>query len=254
MIRVVVLGLGNVGTHLSTAFVKSDLVQLVQVYNRSARPVEDALYRIPFTNKLHDLADADVYLLCISDDQIHEVATQLSKVDGLIAHTSGTVAMEQIPRRSRRGVFYPLQSFSKGIDIDFSKVPVCIEAEEDDDLKLLSQLGNSLSDQVVAISSEQRKKLHLGAVISNNFVNYLYQVAAAYLEENELDFQLLQPLIEETARKLNDLSPLEAQTGPAKRNDQQTIKNHLHLLSDSPHQHLYELMTDAIRTTYGKKL
>jgi len=171
-----------------------------------------------------------------------------------VVHTSGSVAMETLSKNNRKGVFYPLQSFSKNRAVDFSEIPLCVEASDTSDLILLNKLGNKISNNVTEISSEERKKLHLSAVIVNNFVNYLYQVGSDLLSEAFLSFDLLKPLIKETALKIENLTPSEAQTGPAKRNDKKTIEKQLHLLKDSPHQKLYAEMTEAILRKYESNL
>ena len=152
--------------------------------------------------------------------------------------------------KNRKGVFYPLQSFSKNSEVDFSEIPICIETQNDTDLVLLKQLGNSISNNVLTVSSEKREKIHLSAVIVNNFVNYLYQVANDLLHEQSLSFDLLKPLILETANKIISLSPAEAQTGPAKRNDKKTIEKQLYLLKESPYKDIYQDLTNSILKKY----
>jgi predicted short-subunit dehydrogenase-like oxidoreductase (DUF2520 family) len=169
-------------------------------------------------------------------------------------HTSGGAAMEALSKQNRKGVFYPLQTFSKQSEIDFSDVPICVEATDASDLVVLKNVGSSISEKVVEITSEERAKLHLAAVFVNNFVNHCYRIGFDILSENNLSFDLLQPLIKETAHKISLLSPSEAQTGPAKRNDQKTIEKHLHLLQHSDQKELYQHITEAIQANYGKKL
>ncbi|HBY69539.1 MAG TPA: DUF2520 domain-containing protein, partial [Flavobacteriaceae bacterium] len=142
------------------------------------------------------------------------------------------------------------QTFTKNNLVDFSEIPICIEAEEQTDLKLLKKLGESISKNVTEVSSEDRKTLHLAAVFVNNFVNHMYHISEDILKESNLDFKLLKPLIAETANKIKGLSPEQAQTGPAKRNDLKTIENHLHLLKDSPYKEVYKQMTEAIKKEY----
>jgi predicted short-subunit dehydrogenase-like oxidoreductase (DUF2520 family) len=161
--------------------------------------------------------------------------------------------MKALSSKNRKGVFYPLQSFSKNSEVDFSKIPICIEADNDVDLDLLKQLGSSISKNVLTVSSEKREKIHLSAVIVNNFVNYLYQVANDLMQEQSLSFDLLKPLILETANKITSLSPAEAQTGPAKRNDKKTIEKQLNLLKESPYKDIYQDLTNSILKKYNNK-
>lgn len=247
MIEVVLLGYGNVGGHLLKAFVQSPKVMVKQVYNRNPIKKASLFQDIPFTDKLSDITEAELYILAVPDDAIASFSKSLPFSGRLVAHTSGAVAMEALYPKNRRGVFYPLQTFSKKREINFSEIPICIEAAHQPDLQLLKDLGGNISDHITEIPSEKRAKLHLAAVFVNNFVNYLYQVGSEILNEEDLPFELLKPLIAETARKMQWLNPHEAQTGPAKRNDLKTIEKHLHLLGESPHKKIYELFTEAIK-------
>ena len=254
MIRVVFLGYGNVNYHLCKMLHTIDDVTVCQIYNRSDVLNYPREPSIPFTRSLSELMEADIYIVGIPDDAITLFSEQIPLKNKLVVHTSGGVEMNALSSKNRKGVFYPLQSFSKIREIDFKKIPVCIEAENDSDLKLLHKLGSYLSEKVVKVNSEQRLKLHLAAVFVNNFTNYMYQIGSDIAEESDLPFDLLQPLIAETAMKIESLSPIEAQTGPARRNDLKTIEKHLHLLQQSPYKELYEHITKAIQSTYGKKL
>ena len=254
MVSVVIFGYGNVGQQLVRAFRDAGSVELVQVYNRKLvddpRLIEDGLY----TNDLSKIADADVYLITIPDDAIAGFSEELPFKGKLVVHTSGSVPMKALSEQNRRGVFYPLQTFTKGRPVDFSEIPICIEAEKDKDLKKLESLGKAISDKVQVIDSKQREQLHLAAVVVNNFVNHLFFMAEELLADKGLEFDLLKPLIRESVDKLEVLSVSDAQTGPARRNDLKTIKNHLNLLQHKEHRKLYKLLTKAIQRTYGEKL
>ena len=144
--------------------------------------------------------------------------------------------------------FYPLQTFTKGKKVDFKKIPICIEAEQDNDLKILEQLAVLISEKTHLINSQQRKALHVAAVFVNNFVNHLYQIGSEICQENQIPFSILEALITETASKIERLSPKNAQTGPAKRNDKGTIDAHLDFLkSDVSKQEIYKLLTQSIQ-------
>jgi predicted short-subunit dehydrogenase-like oxidoreductase (DUF2520 family) len=151
-----------------------------------------------------------------------------------------------LENNSRKGVFYPLQSFTKGKKVDFYSIPICIEATHSTDEKLLKELANKLSDKIFTISSEQRKKLHVAAVFVNNFTNHMYTIGNNICKKNNIPFEILKPLIEETAQKVFKISPEKAQTGPAIRKDSETIKNHLFLL-DEQEKEIYNLMTKSIQ-------
>jgi len=254
MINVILLGFGNVNSHLLNALYKSNKVSIIQVFNRGNNKMILPFNNIPFTDDISKIKEADVYIIGIPDDAISSFSGSLSFQDKLVVHTSGGAAMDVLSSKNRRGIFYPLQTFSKQQKVDFKKIPICIEAENPNDLEMLRDLGKTISESVVEISSEKRAKLHLAAVFVNNFVNHLYEIGNEILRDENLSFELLKPLIAETASKIETLSPEEAQTGPAKRNDKKTIEKHLHLLADSHHKKLYELFTEQLNQKYGKEL
>lgn len=254
MISVVILGAGNVGSQLCQALDAAEDCEVIQLYNRTEVSNSQLPDHIEFTTKINEIKQADVYLLAIADDAIAGFSEHLPFKDSLLAHTSGTVPLHAIDNKNRRAVFYPLQTFSQNRSIDFNKVPIGIEAESEADLSLLKSLASSLSEKVMELNSNDRSRLHLAAVFVNNFSNHLYHIAAEYLEENSLEFDLLTPLILETADKISSISPEDAQTGPARRGDLETIKKHLALLNDGPKKELYKVLTESIQNTYGKKL
>ncbi|MFC7358442.1 Rossmann-like and DUF2520 domain-containing protein [Jejudonia soesokkakensis] len=246
MIRVCFLGFGNVNYHLCKAFVGAKDVAVIQVYNRSKMDSVSFLKDIPTTTTLSELKEADVYIIGIPDNAIASFSEAIPVKNKLVIHTSGGVSITELSENNRRGVLWPLQTFSKSKDVDFKTIPLCLEAEAPTDLELLKRLGNSIAKTIVAISSKERATLHLSAVFVNNFVNHLYGVSETLLRKKNIDFNLLKPLILETATKIETLSPSEAQTGPAKRNDTKTIEKHLHLLEETPYQQLYKTLTQAI--------
>ncbi|WP_034258531.1 Rossmann-like and DUF2520 domain-containing protein [Altibacter lentus] len=254
MITVTFLGFGNVNHHLCTALHKKQQVSVKQIYSRNNIRLSSEIDSIPFTRQLSQLQPADVYIIGIPDDAIASFSEALPFRDKLVVHTSGGVTMETLSEKNRKGVFYPLQTFSKERAVNLKTTPICIEAGNEKDRNLLQKLGVVLSHQVVSISSEERAKLHLAAVFVNNFVNHLYAIGADITSQSGVPFELLKPLIAETARKIEDLSPSEAQTGPARRKDLNTIEKHVHLLHDSRYKELYKLLTESIQKSYGKKL
>lgn len=253
MTKVVVLGSGNVAHHMTAAFLKSKDIDLVQVWARNPDALSLLLSPDKITSDFSKLAIADVYIIAVSDDAIAEVSEQLPFTNTLVVHTSGSVAMEALNHKNRKGVFYPLQSFSKSKAVDFSKVPICLEATNNSDYKTLESVANTISKVTYHVNSDQRKALHVSAVFVCNFVNHLYQIGQEICEANQMDFAILQPLIQETAQKILTLSPREAQTGPAKRQDTTTINAHLHFLTDETQKEIYKLLTKSI-IDHGKKL
>ena len=253
MITVVILGAGNLGIHLFNAFEKADNISVNQWYNRNLNRIEPYKHRVAITNDISKLVDANIYVLAISDDAISGLSSQLPLKDKLVIHTSGSASIHDLDKKHRRGVFYPLQTFSRDSEIDFIDVPICIEALDKNDLHILKDLAESLGSPYYKISTEQRQTLHLSAVFVNNFTNQLYRIAHEISDAKGISFDVLKPLILETAKKVQILSPYMAQTGPAKRNDRKTIKKHLKLLESKDHKDIYELLTNAIIKTHGRQ-
>ncbi|AXT19750.1 DUF2520 domain-containing protein [Flavobacteriaceae bacterium AU392] len=254
MINTVIIGAGNVATHLFNAFYNAKNISVSQWYARNLNDIQVFSNKTAITDKLSDLNDADIYIIAVSDDAIASLSSKLPFSNKLIAHTSGSVGLPDLNNKNHRSVFYPLQTFSKTAEIDFSEVPICIEIERKADLNLLKTLANEIGSPFYKVNSEQRSALHLAAVFVNNFSNQLYRIGHEITEASNVEFDILKPLIKETARKIEGLSPFMAQTGPAKRNDKKTIQKHLSALTNKKHKAVYELMTKSIQDTYGKKL
>ncbi|BFP42880.1 DUF2520 domain-containing protein [Flavobacteriaceae bacterium GF1] len=253
MLSVVLLGTGNVAHHLFHAFSKSKDIAVHQVYGRNSEALKDFEPKVSTTTSIAKIAEADMYILAVSDSSVTEVSKTLRGKKGTVVHTSGSVPMDAI-KSKQRGVFYPLQTFTKGNEVDFREIPICIEAEGEENRLLLETLGKSISNHVYRISSAQRKKLHLCAVLVNNYPNHLYHMAHEICAENKIPFHLLFPLILETVNKIRHLSPKEAQTGPARRNDIVTMQQHISQLQDPLQQKIYQLLSESIKALYEKEL
>jgi len=254
MIKVIILGAGNVAFHLTNELLKNKKVELLQVYNRNLNKIEYLKHSVEITDNLTKLnKNGDIYIIAISDDAISTFSNQLKLPNKLVVHTSGSVPLNTLQSKSNKGVFYPLQTFSKNKKVTFNAIPICIEAEISDNLELLEKFAKIISNKCYIINSKQRKQLHLAAVFVNNFVNHLYYLGNKICDENNIPFEILHPLIKETSEKLNKLSPFAAQTGPAKRNDIKTIEKQLAMLPKNQKE-IYTLLTDSIINTYGKKL
>ena len=250
MISVVILGSGNVATHLIHAFLKIDSINLKQVYTRNLTDVASLKSTVPTINDLSLLEQADITIIAVSDDAIAAISSNIK--NSLVVHTSGTVEMNALNNSGNKGVFYLLQSFSKEKEVDFTNIPICLEAENKNDLIKLEKLASLLQGNIYHLSSIQRKKIHVAAVFVNNFTNHMYAIAHDICEDHDVPFNILQPLIQETSQKIKNLTPKQAQTGPAKRNDTETIENHLNLLTKTQ-QELYLKITQSIQD-HGKKL
>lgn len=246
MISITILGSGNVAQNLFEAFLASNNVSITQVVGRNISNLDFFKGRVNLATYTDELQLADVYIMAISDDAIGAVAAKL-KLKGLLVHTSGAVGLSDLKNHKRIGVFYPLQTFTLGKFLNFSDIPICVESNSEDDLELLKRLGSTLSTRVTAISSEQRKALHVSAVYVNNFTNYMYTIGQDICLQNEVEFSMLQPLIKETAEKITTIKPFDAQTGPAKREDQKTLHAHLNLLDDKNHREIYTLLSNSIK-------
>ncbi|MFT4803669.1 MAG: putative short-subunit dehydrogenase-like oxidoreductase (DUF2520 family) [Psychroserpens sp.] len=251
MITIVILGAGNVAHHLYKAFFSAENVTIKQWYNRDIKSMRPFNSEVLLTSDLSQLVEADIYIIAVSDDAITQLSEQLPFEDRLVVHTSGSVSPYDIDKKNRRGIFYPLQTFSKGAEINFAEVPLCLETLMRKDYQQLKHLGQSISKHTKRVNSDQRAALHLAAVFVNNFTNQLFRVAHEITESQGAEFDLLKPLILETANKIQNLSPFRAQTGPAKRNDKKTIKRHLKMLDNEHHKDIYKLMTASIKKTHA---
>jgi predicted short-subunit dehydrogenase-like oxidoreductase (DUF2520 family) len=229
----------------------------VQVYSRSVASAEilGKKLNVPYTSRLEEIDTcADVYIFALKDSALPVVLKDFPSTAGLWVHTAGSVPMDvfQNSRAKRYGVLYPLQTFSTHRKISFDHIPLFIEANHPEDEQLLEKIAFSLSDKVIRLSSEKRKQLHLAAVFACNFTNHLYATAAQILEEQNLPWEVLLPLIEETAAKVKELHPKEAQTGPAVRYDTNIIDKQLEMLKDDPDkQEIYRMLSQSILIKYN---
>jgi predicted short-subunit dehydrogenase-like oxidoreductase (DUF2520 family) len=257
MIKVCIIGSGNVAQHLIVALQNSIIngaeIELVQVFARQKATLFHLLDFNKITDDWKTLAEADLYIIAVSDEAISTVSEQIQFKNKLVVHTSGGVSLENLVSINRKGVFYPLQTFSKNKAVNFKSIPICLESQNASDYQLLQKVAQAISDVVIAINSEQRKALHVAAVFVNNFTNHLYKIGNDICTENNVTFEILKPLIQETAEKIMQLSPNEAQTGPAIRNDNETINAHLSLLSNENQKNIYKIITQSIQNN-GKKL
>jgi predicted short-subunit dehydrogenase-like oxidoreductase (DUF2520 family) len=250
--EIVIIGTGNTATVLGRKL-KAAGHKIVQVFGRDTSAASKLAYELgtESTNYWNIVyRDADLYILAVSDIAIKEILDELQLPDKTIVHTAASVSKNVLKNTAHHfGVFYPLQSLKKEIS-HLPDIPIVIDASDESTLKELEVLAYSISDKVVEAGDEQRMKLHLAAVIVNNFANHLYALAESYCNHEGIDFNLLLPLIKETAERLEYVSPSQSQTGPALRNDRDTIEKHLSLLKKYPHlKKIYETFTESIYTT-----
>ncbi len=250
MLNVAIIGTGNLAQHLFDAFSACPTIDIVQVVGRNAKALGHFEEAAATSTDFKNIADAAIFIIAVSDTAIPAVSKHLSHKKGLVVHTSGSVSMNALSGHHRYGVFYPLQTFSKDREVAMDSVPFCLEAHDQKDLDLLKKLSAKLSEKVYEVDSEQRKVLHLAAVFVNNFTNHLYHIGKEICNEKGLAFEILQPLIQETVSKTEQLTPYDAQTGPARRGDLDTSEKHLEQLENSGHKEVYKVLSESIRKLY----
>jgi predicted short-subunit dehydrogenase-like oxidoreductase (DUF2520 family) len=250
------IGAGNIAWHLTHEFTKNG-IRIDKIINRNIEPARKLALETgaAFTNDFSvSNSDSDIIILAINDSAIKHVLERINVSNSIILHTSGSTDLEIFKGKANRyGVLYPLQSFTKYVPVDFSKVPICIEASDKHTLGVIMYLAGTISKRIHILNSEKRQIVHLAGVIANNFTNHLIVKTFDYLEKNKIDKQLLMPLIEETINKIEKDNPCEAQTGPARRKDINIIENHLKILHNEPElKDLYKVISDSIIAYYYK--
>lgn len=247
----VIIGAGNVACHLGRALrkVNIDIRQIAGRGEEHAVKLAEEL-KTDYILDINNITDtADLYIIAVSDDAIKEVINMLTPTEQLVVHTAGSIPMSVFENRFKNyGVFYPLQTFSRNRKINFDNIPICIEANSQINSDKLMQLAGLLSRKNLLINSGKRAALHLAAVFASNFTNHMYAIAYDILKNQNLDFSLLQPLITETASKIFEMEPRNAQTGPAVRNNISLMEFHLKMLqNDKLLQDLYKTLSNNIR-------
>jgi len=248
-LKVSILGSGNVATVFGQRIKKAGH-SVLQVYSRSAEnagQLADLLDAVP-TSSMADINNAaDIYIIALSDDAIANAAAELGNKKGLVLHTAGSVSMKVLQNTSAEyGILYPLQSLRKE-KTDYHNIPLLIDGNTPKTLDYLSDFAKTISPLVQLADDAYRLKLHVAAVFVSNFTNHLYNLAAGYCEVENLNFELLKPLIMETAERLEDYHPNAVQTGPAKRKDITTMEKHVQMLAKYPEmQEIYGMMSGSI--------
>lgn len=247
--QIVIIGSGNVAYHLAKAFVLNN-ISLAQIFGRNEKDLEKigAELQIPYSTER--LEDADLYLICVSDNSVEDVSKIITKKNVLVAHTSGSLPKEILAGEYRKASFYPLQTFSKSKDLNYEKIPFFIEAENEEDKNLLFELASKVSKNVMESNHEKRRYIHLTAVFACNFVNHLFSKAKEISDSQEIPFDYFLPLIDETVQKIHEIDPKLAQTGPAVRNDVKVLELHEHMLKDESLE-IYKTINHSIKKMYG---
>jgi predicted short-subunit dehydrogenase-like oxidoreductase (DUF2520 family) len=256
--HITLIGAGNLATQLGIALHDEGYL-ISQVYSRTKKSASVLAGKIN-ASAITDIkklnTNSTIYIIAVKDDAIENIAKQLQLKDQIVVHTSGTVSMDVLKQCSKNiGVFYPLQTFSKNKKTDFKNTPICIEANNKATSTTLQYFAKSISTNVQNINSDQRKIIHLAAVFACNFSNHMYAIASEILEKNKLSFDILKPLIGETADKIKNNAPAKMQTGPAIRGDKKTMDAHLILLSDTKQlENIYQILNKSITDLSKNKM
>jgi predicted short-subunit dehydrogenase-like oxidoreductase (DUF2520 family) len=248
--RIVLFGTGNMATRLGTAL-KSGNAEIIQVFgrNEAGASLLSGVLGCPYTTSKNEvMTDADFYIIAVTDEAISTILSGIQIDKQIVVHTSGSVKMDVLSSFAEHyGVLYPLQTLSVQKEVEFSNVPICIESNNPGGLEKIRALAKTISGNVVCIDSARRKQLHLAAVFVCNFVNHFYSIGESLLKDQQLDFDLLKPLILETASKALNFSPAAVQTGPAVRDNSEIMEMHLEMLESHPEWRLfYQLISKDI--------
>ncbi len=249
MLHISIVGTGNVGFHLAQAIAACPGMKIIEILGRNT---DMTGFPTKISTHFERLPETDLILIAVADHAIASVIEQIPNTfSGIVAHTAASVPMSVLKRFKNRGVFYPLQTFSKSKAISWKELPVFLESSNEKAQNQLEILASKLQTQIRYTNSEQRLKLHLAAVFSCNFVNALFACAEDILQCENVPFDVLKPLISETVEKAFSLSPQKAQTGPALRNDKPTLQSHLKALSHPELHNLYQKLTELIQKQHG---
>ena len=247
--RIAFIGAGRLATNLGLTLLGAGH-EIVSVYSRTMQSAEALAEHIGGkpVDRAEDLPmEADAYIIAVKDSALAEVIPAVTKgrEHQVFMHTAGSMPMSMFQGMARHyGVFYPMQSFSKERPVDFAEIPTFIEANDEKAMQVIRRLAESITERIYPLSSDDRQYLHLAAVFACNFVNHCYAMSAEILEKHGMSFDVMLPLIDETARKVHQLHPLEAQTGPAVRYDENVIRHQIQLLREHPFmKDLYERMS-----------
>lgn len=245
--RISFIGSGNVAHHLAHYLSKSN--EVIQICSRSLENAQILANKVnaKAISEITSLEEVDLLIIAVNDDQIETLSKAIELKNSIIVHTSGTKSIDLLKGHKAYGLLYPLQTFTKDRVVDFAQIPVFVEGSNQDVLSSLSKIAEINFPNVHHIDFEQRQKLHVGAVMVNNFVNHLIAQTDQFLEQNAMDMAYLKPLIQETIAKIDGFKAKDIQTGPAIRRDQQTINRHLDLIEDNSMKSIYEVMTKCIQ-------
>ncbi|WP_343660593.1 DUF2520 domain-containing protein [Chryseobacterium sp.] len=246
--QIVIIGSGNVAYHMAKAFILKS-IPLVQIFGRNEKELSKISEELHIPYSTDRLEKADLYIICVSDKSVEEVSKTITEKDCLVVHTSGSLPKEVLAGDYRKASLYPLQTFSKSKELEYEKIPFFVEAENQEDQKMLFDLALKISEKVMESTYEKRKYIHLTAVFACNFVNHLFSRAKEISDAQDIPFDYFLPLIDETVQKIHEIEPKAAQTGPAVRNDLRILQLHEQLLKDESLE-IYKTMNHSIQKMY----
>lgn len=255
--KISLIGAGNLATQLGCALKEAGHT-IIQVYSRT----EEAAATLATLLKAEQITstelvnpEIDLLLFAVKDDALPLLLTQIKPNNAVWAHTAGSVPLTVFDNLDGNyGVFYPLQTFSKNRKVKFEEIPIYLEGNSEKAIRILTDVAQSISQKVIEADSEQRKQLHIAAVFACNFTNRMYAIADDLLKKKGLSFENILPLIDETARKVHELSPKDAQTGPAIRFDEKIIGSHIDLLEEGELKHIYYVLSENIFNSRSKEV
>jgi predicted short-subunit dehydrogenase-like oxidoreductase (DUF2520 family) len=243
--NVAIIGAGNVGLYLYQAFIKKGVN--CRLFSRKHNSEIEAISEYD--------GHFDLCLICVPDDVIEALTESLPPCKGIMAHSSGTVPLDAIAKKhAARAIFYPPMSLRPDAETEIEKISFCLEADHEESLSSLEKFSASLLLNTARLNSEDRASLHLAAVISHNFSNYLYHLSYSILKDKNLSLELLKPLLEEQVKQINNQDPATRQTGPAQRHDIATMQKHLSILDNDTAKSIYKLISNAILGSHEEKL
>nr|WP_313027053.1 DUF2520 domain-containing protein [Soonwooa sp.] len=248
--KIVIVGSGNVAYHLAKALKQTEQ-NLVQIFGRNQEVLNSISKELDIPVSTNELADADLYVVSVSDSSVEDVSEIIKNPNAIVAHTSGSLPKEILNGDYKKASFYPLQTFSKSKDLDYAGIPFFIEAENKDVETVLREVASKISKHVEIADFEKRKYVHLTAVFACNFVNHLFARAKEISDSQQISFDCFMPLIEETFDKIKSVNPKDAQTGPAVRNDKRILEAHKELIKNLEQLAVYEVMNASIQKMYN---
>lgn len=248
MLTITLIGTGKLSFNIMNEILKNKSLHLNQVYGRSMFRPKHISDELDYIKNIKNLKRSDFYFLCVSDDEIFSVSEKLEIGEKVVIHLSGSTDIQDLSKHQNHGVIYPLQTFSYEGNLSFKEIPLLIEANNKKTLQKIDNLAKLFSNKIRRMNSKNRLICHLSGTIANNFSNHMIAVAEKILKSNNIDTELIRPLILQTFKKFQVMSALDAQTGPAARNDKKTISKHIQLLNESDFLHLYKEITKNIKS------